>query len=53
MRNINEIVEEDEEENLSPFKLAEEVKESKKISSFSIYEEQKNNLEKQIKFLKK
>jgi hypothetical protein len=53
MRNINEIVEEDEEENLSPFKLAEEFKESKKISSFSIYEEQKNNLEKQIKFLKK
>ena len=53
MRNINEIDEEDEEENLSPFKLAEEVKESKKISNFSIEEVQKNNLEKQIKFLKK
>ena len=53
MRNINEIDEENEEENLSPFKLAEEVKESKKISNFSIEEVQKNNLEKQIKFLKK
>ena len=53
MRNINEIDEEDDEENLSPFKLAEEVKESKKISNFSIEEVQKNNLEKQIKFLKK
>ena len=53
MRKKNEIDEEDEEENLSPFKLAEEVKESKKISNFSIEEVQKNNLEKQIKFLKK
>ena len=53
MRNINEIEEEDDEENFSPFKLAEEIKESKKISSFSIEEEQNNNLEKQIKFLKK